>query len=243
MATASIDSIESFSVIDGPGIRSVIFLNGCMLRCKYCHNPETWMKGRDNITDDEIVQKIERFKPYYGNNGGVTFSGGEPLLQTEFLISCSKKLKKENIHIALDTAGEGIGSYQEILENIDLIIFDIKHTDKNLYKELTGAEMKEVHNFLKVATTMHKKFWIRQVIVPNMMDNESYLKSLNEYIKKYFYKEDILKIEFLPFHTLGKEKYIKLNIPYPLKNTTDMDVTKCQKLYEKFMEEYYNKEN
>ena len=125
-----IDSIESMGLVDGPGIRTVIFLSGCKLRCKYCHNPEMWVKGKDNYSVDELVKKILRFKPYYGNKGGVTFSGGEPLMQPDFLLEVCKRLKQEGIHIAIDTAGVGMGHYEELLSYVDLIILDIKHVTR-----------------------------------------------------------------------------------------------------------------
>ena len=233
MTKGSINSIESMGLVDGPGIRCVVFLNGCKLRCKYCHNPETWTLKELNYTPEELVKQIIKFKPYYKNRGGVTFSGGEPLLQPDFLIECSKLLKKENLHIALDTAGCGIGKYDEILENIDLVILDIKHTNKDKYKELTGKDNSEYLEFVKHLNKSNKKVWIRQVIIPGQMDNEDYLKSLKEEISKI---KNIEKIEFLPYHKLGREKYIAMNIPYPLENINEMDKEECNKLYKKFLE-------
>ena len=128
---ASIDSIETFGLVDGPGIRTVIFLNKCNLRCKYCHNPETWVMKDTNYTSDEIVNRVLRNKSYYKNNGGVTFSGGEPLLQYDFLLETCKKLKENNIHIALDTSGVGNGDYLELLQTIDLVLLDINHYTAN----------------------------------------------------------------------------------------------------------------
>ena len=149
MIKGSIDSIESMGLVDGPGIRAVVFLTGCKLRCKYCHNPESWVKGEDNYTSEDVLKKVLRFKPYFKrNNGGVTFSGGEPLLQTDFLIETCKLLKRENIHIVLDTSGVGVGRYEEILENVDLILFDVKHVTSTGYKDLTGGDMNEVFDFL-----------------------------------------------------------------------------------------------
>jgi len=232
MTKGSINSIESMGLVDGPGIRCVVFLNGCKLRCKYCHNPETWTMKELNISPEELVEKIKRFKPYYKNKGGVTFSGGEPLLQPDFLIECSKLLKKENLHIALDTAGCGIGKYDEILENIDLVILDIKHTNKDKYKNLTGHDNKEYLEFINYLNKSNKKVWIRQVIIPGEMDNDEYLKSLKEEINKI---KNIEKIEFLPYHKLGREKYITMKIPYPMEDIPEMDKDKCNELYEKFM--------
>lgn len=239
MVKGSVDSVESFGLVDGPGIRAVVFLTGCKLRCKYCHNPESWKMREENYTPEELVQKIKRYKPYFKrNSGGVTFSGGEPLLQADFIIETSKLLKEENIHIALDTAGVGIGKYEEVLENVDLVIFDVKHVDDNGYKQLTGLDMDEIFSFLIAANKMNKKFWIRQVIVPGIMDNDDYISKLNTFIKTNFISSNVEKIEFLPFHTLGKEKYEKMGMTYPLGDLEEMDKIKCEELYNKFMSLY-----
>ncbi len=227
----SIDSIESMGLVDGPGIRTVVFLNGCKLRCIYCHNPEMWNKKEENYTPEELTKKIIRNKPYFKGGGGITFSGGEPLLQSDFIIECAKILKKENIHIAIDTAGVGNGNYDELLKYIDLVILDIKHTDKEGYKKITQRDMKEVDNFITSLNKSNKKVWIRQVIVPGITDTEEYINSLVDYTKKI---KNIEKIEFLPYHRLGREKYIKLNIPYPCEDKLDMDKEKCKKIYELF---------
>lgn len=243
MIKGSVDSIESMGLVDGPGIRAVVFLTGCRLRCKYCHNPESWVKRDDNYTAEDVLKKVLRFKPYFKrNNGGVTFSGGEPLLQEDFLIEVCKLLKQNNIHIALDTAGIGNGKYEEILENVDLILFDVKHVTSDGYKDLTGGELNEVFDFLSIANRMRKKFWIRQVIVPGIMDNDEYLEKLNRFIKTHIIASNIEKIEFLPYHTLGKEKYEKMGLDYPLKDLEEMDKEKCEELYNKFMD-LYNKKN
>lgn len=235
---ASVNSIETFGLVDGPGIRTVIFLNGCKLRCLYCHNPETWKMGSLNYTTDELIAKIRRNKPYFKrNNGGVTFSGGEPLLQIDFLIDICQKLKAEGIHIALDTAGVGIGKYDEILSLVDLVLLDIKHPDKEGYKKLTGMNMNESEKFIESLNKSGKPVWIRQVIVPGIMDNEEYLQKLVNYLQEI---KNIEKIEFLPFHHLGFSKYEELKLENPLKNTSEMDVKKCNELYEKFMV-LYNK--
>lgn len=233
---SSVNSIETFGLVDGPGIRTVIFLNGCKLRCLYCHNPETWKMGELNYTTEELIAKIIRNKPYFKrNNGGVTFSGGEPLLQIDFLIDICKKLKEENIHIALDTAGVGIGKYEEILSLVDLVILDIKHPNKDGYKKLTGTTIDESEKFIEYLNKSNKSVWIRQVIVPGIMDNETYLTELADYLKKI---KNIEKIEFLPFHHLGFSKYEELKIENPLKNVPEMDVQKCEELYQKFMKIY-----
>lgn len=230
---ASIDSIESMGLVDGPGIRTVVFLNGCKLRCIYCHNPEMWNKKDNNYTPEELVKKILRNKPYFKNEGGVTFSGGEPLLQSEFIIECAKLLKKENVNIAIDTAGVGNGKYEELLKYIDLVILDIKHTNKEGYKKITQREMKEIDTFINTLNKTKKRVWIRQVIIPEITDSEKYIDSLVKYIQKI---KNIEKIEFLPYHRLGREKYIKLNIKYPCDNKQNMNKEKCDKLYKLFKE-------
>lgn len=230
-----IDSIETMGLVDGPGIRTVIFLSGCKLRCLYCHNPEMWkMNGKEYLPED-ILKKVLRSKPYFGNNGGVTFSGGEPLLQSEFLKETFKLLKKENIHIALDTAGVGNGDYEDILSLTDLIIFDVKYADKLGYKKITGHDIEESEKFIEAMNKSGKDVWIRQVIVPSYMDSDEYIDSLAHYILKI---KNIKKIEFLPFHHLGFSKYEELDYLNPLENIPEMNKYKCDLLYNKFLEKY-----
>ena len=234
---ASIDSIETFGLVDGPGIRTVVFLNKCNLRCKYCHNPETLVMKDTNYSSDEIVNKVLRNKPYYKNNGGVTFSGGAPLLQYEFLLETCKKLKQENIHIAIDTAGVGNGDYQELLQTIDLVLLDIKHITKEGYIDITQTDnIDKFHNFVDQLNKTNVEVWIRQVIIPDVNDNEEYMTNLSNFIKTYI--KNVKKIEFLPFHTLGNEKYEKLGIKNPYKDKKDMDKDKCNELYNHFINEY-----
>lgn len=234
---ASIDSIETFGLVDGPGIRTVIFLNKCNLRCKFCHNPETWVMKDTNYTSDEIVNRVLRNKSYYKNNGGVTFSGGEPLLQYDFLLETCKKLKKNNIHIALDTSGVGNGDYLELLQTIDLVLLDIKHITKEGYIDITQTDnIDKFHNFVDQLNKTNVEVWIRQVIIPNVNDNEEYMTNLSTFIKKHI--KNVKKVEFLPFHTMGKEKYKKLGIKNPYQDKEDMDKDKCNKLYEYFLNEY-----
>ena len=238
MTKGSINSIETFGLVDGPGIRTVVFLNGCKLRCKYCHNPEMWYSQQLNYTPEELVEKILRYKSYYKNTGGVTFSGGEPLLQPDFLIETMKLLKENDIHVAIDTAGVGIGKYEEILKYVDLVLLDIKHINSDGYSEITGYKIDEVENFIKEINRQEKKVWIRQVVVPGIMDNVTYLQGLKEYLKKI---NNIERIDFLPYHKMGEEKYKKLNILYPYSDKDAMSKEECRKLYDMFMEMY--KEN
>lgn len=235
MIKGSVNKIETFGLVDGPGIRTVIFLAGCKLRCKYCHNPEMWKMQEPNYTPEELVNRIIRNKPYFKrNNGGVTFSGGEPLLQSTFLIEVCKLLKKEDIHIALDTSGVGNGDYDEILSYVDLVIFDIKHVTKEGYQDLTNQKIDESQKFIESLNKSKKPVIIRQVIVPGIMDNDEYLFGLKEQLKQI---NNIEKIEFLPYHTLAKEKYNELGITYPFDHIDAMDKEKCQKLYNKFIKE------
>ena len=227
----SINSVESMGLVDGPGVRCVVFLNGCNKRCLFCHNPEMWEKKENNITAKELVNKIKRFKPYFKNNGGVTFSGGEALLQPKFLIEVFKLLKEENIDIALDTAGIISKYNEEVLKYVDLVLLDIKHTDKESYKKLTGVDIKEQEEFIKLLNKMNKNVWIRQVITPSITDSIDYINSLKEYIKKI---KNIKKVEFLPYHKMGIEKYIRLGIDYKLKEIDEMNKEKCDELYAYF---------
>ena len=222
----SIDSIETLGLVDGPGIRTVVFLNGCKLRCLYCHNPEMWKINDYNITVDELVNKILRYKPYYKDNGGVTFSGGEPLLQSDYLLEVCKRLKKEKINIALDTAG--VGNYNEkLLDYIDLIIFDIKAVKSDDYNYITGYKIDESLKFLNKCQEKNIKMWIRQVIVPKINDNEKNILELKKFISKL---KNVEKVELLPYHTMAIDKYKKLGIEYKLTGLEAMNKEKCKKL-------------
>ena len=236
MIKGAVDSIETFGLVDGPGIRTVVFLSGCKLRCKYCHNPEMWKMGKFNYTPRELASKILRNKNYFKrNSGGVTFSGGEPLLQSDFIIEVCKILKSENVHVALDTAGVGNGNYEEILKYVDLVLLDIKHTNPSGYMELTGHSILDSLEFIKVLNKSGVKVWIRQVIVPGLMNNDRYLDSLVETLKSI---NNIEKIDFLPYHKLGSDKYIRLGINDPYKELPEMDREECKRLYDKFMKKF-----
>ena len=226
----SVNSIETLGTLDGPGLRTIVFLNGCALRCKFCHNPEMFKLGKLNTTPQELLRKIKRYKPYYKrNNGGVTFSGGDPLMQTAFLIEVCRLLKREQIHVALDTSGVGFGDYNTLLNYVDLIIFDVKSTNSNDFFGLTGGNIQKVLDFLAIANSKNKKFWVRQVIIPNYNDNKEYLCSLKQFINKYV--QNVEKIELLPFHNMAKEKYEKLGISYSFKDLESMDKKKVDQLY------------
>lgn len=224
-----INSIETMGLVDGPGIRVVVFFQGCKNRCIFCHNPETLSMGNGiEITSKELIEKILRYKTYFRNNGGVTFSGGEPLMQPDFLLECLKECKKNNINTCLDTSGVGFGNYDEILSYVDLVIYDIKALDRDKYMDITKNKIDETLNFLKICQKYNKKMWIRQVILPGINDTDDYILSLANYIKKI---NNVLKIELLPYHDMGKEKYKKLNLNYELEEMDSMNSDKCQKLY------------
>lgn len=222
-----INSIETFGLLDGPGIRVVVFMQGCGLRCKFCHNPETWtMCGGKEVTSDEIVNIVLKYKNYFGKDGGVTFSGGEAILQSDFLVECVKKLKDLGINTCLDTAGFG-KNYEELLKYVDLILYDIKALDKDKYRKLTGQDISTTKQFLKMCQDLDKKMWIRQVIIPNYNDTYEYMDELADYISKL---KNIEKVELLPYRTIGVEKYKNLNIKYKLDGVPDMDKEKCIEL-------------
>lgn len=223
-----LDSIETLGLLDGPGIRVVVFLQGCPLRCLFCHNPETWfVNDKFEITPDDLVRHIYKYRNYFGKDGGVTFTGGEPLYQHEFLLECLKLCKKMGIHTCLDTSGVG-ENIEEILKYTDLVIWDVKALDEENYTKITGNKIEKSLEFLKTCQKLNKKMWIRQVIVPGINDNIEYINKLKEFIKPL---KNIEKIELLPYHTMGIEKYKKLNIPYRLENTPTMSKEKCNELY------------
>lgn len=223
----NINSIETMGLLDGPGIRVVVFLQGCPLRCHFCHNPETWSdKQNENWTAEELVNYILKYKEYFKDTGGVTFSGGEPLHQSKFLLECLKLCKKNNIHTCLDTSGVGT-DYEEILDYTDLVIYDIKALDNELYRKLTGIDIKYSLDFLNTCLKKNKKLWIRQVIIPGYNDNISYINELKNYINKL---KNVEKVELLPYHTMGVNKYKKLGIPYVLDGIPPMDKEKCNEL-------------
>jgi len=229
MTFGRIHSIESMGLVDGPGVRTVVFMQGCNLRCAYCHNPDTWNLNSGSLTDSmELIKKLIKFKPYYNSSkGGVTFSGGEPLLQPEFLIDMLKLCKENKIHTAVDTAGFGLGDYEEILKYTDLVILDIKHSSKEGYKELVSGDKKNFDEFLTALSKSNVKVWIRHVVVPCITDSTEHILKLKEIINSI---KNVEKIELLPYHTLGVNKYKKLKIPYKLEGTASMDKNKTTEL-------------
>ena len=231
-----INSVETMGLVDGPGIRIVIFMQGCPLRCLFCHNPETWeVKSDKKMSSKEVVDEIRKYRPYIEMGGGVTFSGGEPLFQSEFLLEMLKMCKKAGIHTAIDTAGCGYNKkyLDEILKYTDLVILDIKAIDDLNYKKITGKDMSSFNFFVTRLNKSNTPLWIRQVIVPTINDNEKYILSLKEYLKQF---KNIENIELLPYHTMSIEKYEKLKIKYRLSGIEDMDKEKIKELEKKLKE-------
>ena len=237
MIKGKIHSVESMGLVDGPGIRVVVFMQGCTLRCLYCHNPDTWTldgnKDELDFTPEELVNKISRFRSYFEKSGGgVTFSGGDPLKQPEFLKETLKLCKEAGIHTTLDTSGVGFGDYEEILKYTDLVLYDVKHLTREGYKDMTGIEIDETQKFLEACKKMGTKMWIRQVVVPGKTDSEEYIRELGKFIKTL---DNVEKVELLPYHLLGVNKYETLGIKYRLEGLEAMDKEACKALY-KFLE-------
>lgn len=230
---AKVHSIESFGTVDGPRIRFVIFLQGCHLKCKYCHNRDTWDINCGNYESlDDIFNKILRYKNYIYPNGGVTVTGGEPLLQVKFLIELFKKLKAENIHTCIDTSGmvaitEDI---KTLLSLTDLVLLDIKHIDPIKSKNLVGFSNERELAFAKYLSDNGIHMWIRQVLIPGYTDDESDLLKLKDFISGL---ENVDKIEILPYHDMGKYKWKELGLKYELDDVrvaNDDDVKRAKKI-------------
>ena len=214
-----IHSIETFGTVDGPGIRFVLFLKGCPLRCLYCHNPDTWFnQGALELEASDIISKVLKYKNYY-KDGGLTISGGEPLLQMDFITEVCKLAKENNIHTAIDTSGclffkEDTSKFDELIKYVDLFLLDIKHINEEKCIKLTGKSNSNTLDFAKYLDSNNKEMWIRQVILPGYTSDEEDLLKTKEFINRL---KNVTNIEVLPYHTLGEVKYQKLNIDYPLK--------------------------
>ena len=230
---AKVHSIESFGTVDGPGIHFVLFLQGCHLQCKYCHNRDTWdMNGGEYKSLDDIFEKIMKYKNYIYPNGGVTVTGGEPLLQVKFLIELFEKLKKEHIHTCVDTSGMVAltDDIKKLLYLTDLVLLDIKHIDSKKCKNLVGFNNEKELAFARYLSDNNIHMWIRQVLVPGYTDDEQDLLKLKDFINSL---NTVDKVEILPYHDMGRYKWEKLGLKYELDGVrvaNDDDVTRAKNL-------------
>lgn len=221
--TGYIHSLESFGLVDGPGVRFVVFLQGCAMRCKFCHNPETWKSGGEEWTAEKLYERVYRYRKYWKNNGGITVSGGEPLLQMEFVTELFRLAKKDGVHTAIDTAGQPFSedpqwleSFKELMSVTDLVILDLKEIDAEKHKSLTGFDNSNILKMAQWLSDNGHSMWIRHVLVPNLTDDADGLKKMHEFISSL---KTVERVEILPYHTLGIMKWNSLGVKYPLENT------------------------
>jgi pyruvate formate lyase activating enzyme len=218
-----IHSLESFGTVDGPGIRFVVFMQGCPLRCQFCHNPDTWdvNKGTE-YTPDDLMREILKYKSYMDySGGGVTFTGGEPLLQAEFILEVSKMCKNKGISVAIDTSGFIYNdTVKELMDYTDLVLLDIKNYDPLVYKTVTGVSLSPTLKFLELLKELNKTTWIRYVLVPQLTDNLDSIRKLSAYLDEY---PNVEKIELLAFHKMGEYKWKELGLEYKLYDTKEPD--------------------
>ncbi len=232
--TGYLHSIETFGSVDGPGVRFVAFLSGCAMRCKFCHNPDTWQMTGEKIEAYDLLAKALRYKAYWKNNGGITVSGGEPMLQCEFVTELFSLAKSKGIHTALDTSGQPWNKNDEkfakLLEVTDLVILDIKEIDDIAHRELTGHTNENILEFARHLSETGKPMWIRHVLVPGVTDDDASLKGIKEFINGL---KTVEKVEILPYHTFGVPKWEKLGIEYELKDIkppTKEETDKAQRI-------------
>lgn len=211
-----IHSLESFGTVDGPGVRFVAFMQGCPLRCLFCHNPDTWHidgKCQYEFTPEQLINEVVKYRSFI-KSGGVTVSGGEPLMQAEFVADFFQLCHEAGLHTALDTSGAIItDKVQKVLDNTDLVLLDIKTMDAELYPKLTGVKQNNNLAFLDILEERKIKAWVRHVVVPGLTDDDLWLHKLGEYVSHYNCVE---KLEILPYHTLGTYKYKELGVKYRL---------------------------
>lgn len=236
-----VHSRETFGTVDGPGIRYVLFLQGCPMRCKYCHNPDTWKTNTgEEVSADEIIREYKKNREFY-KNGGITVTGGEPMLQLEFVTELFRLAKAENIHTCIDTSGvtftpdnaEYLNKVDELLKLCDLIMLDIKHINSDTHKELTGHRNEHILRFAEYVSEKEIPLWIRHVVVPGITDDDSSLILLGKFIGKL---KTLQALDVLPYHTLGISKYKKLGITYPLKGVRDANADDVKRAKERILE-------
>lgn len=225
---ADIHSFESLAALDGEGIRYGVFFTGCPLRCVYCHNPDTWFKCGRDYTAEQLVSKIKRYKPYFRHGGGVTFTGGEPLLNAAFINEVSPLLKAQNIGYCLDTSGAVplSGDIKKCIDGADMVILDIKFCDREKYCRYTGGDFENFIHIGKYCSETGKRLWLRTVVVPNINDSDGEIRRYAEFAKQFKYE----KYELLAFHTMGFFKYDNLGIENPLKNTEPLSPERLEEL-------------
>lgn len=231
-----IHSYESCGTVDGPGIRFLVFTQGCPLRCQYCHNPDTWnLNSGKEVTSDEVFNEIRKYKSYMKfSNGGVTISGGDPLLQIDFVKDILKKCKDENIHTAIDTSGHApLDKIKGIIDYTDLFLLDIKAFDRDIFKEITGVYNDNTLKLAKYLSEINKPVWIRYVLVPGLSDNLEDINNLAKFISSL---SNVERFEILPFHKMGEYKWEELDYEYKLKNTSSPSeklLKKVKSIFEK----------
>lgn len=216
-----VHSTESFGAVDGPGIRFVVFVQGCNMRCQFCHNPDTWKKNvGTEMTSDEILKMALPYRQFWGKKGGITLSGGEILVQIEFAIELFTKCKQLGINTCLDTCGQPFtrrepffSQFKKLMEVTDILLVDIKHINSDEHRKLTGYRNENILDMCQYLSDIGKPVWIRHVLIPQRTDFDNYLKQLGDYIKTL---KNVKKVEVLPYHTLGVPKYHEMGIKYPL---------------------------
>jgi len=221
MATGYVHSLETFGLVDGPGVRCVVFLQGCRMRCQFCHNPDTWaLTGGKPWTAQALFDRVYRYKPYWRDNGGITVSGGEALLQMEFVTEFFRIAKAKGVHTALDTSGgpfrqdaDYLEKFRKLMEVTDLFILDIKEMDAEKHRKLTGHGNENILALGKYLSDQGKEMWIRHVLVPGVTDDPEGLRDLRSYLDTL---KTVTRTEILPYHTMGVFKWENLGIPYPL---------------------------
>lgn len=229
-----IHSFESFGSVDGPGVRFVVFVNGCSMRCKYCHNPDTWKMEGDVFSAEEVFNKAYKYRNYWKKDGGITVSGGEPMLQMPFVTELFSLAKKKNINTCLDTSGiafdpNNTEEVDKLLEVTDLVMLDLKHIDEQKHIELTGQSNKNILAFAKYLDKKGIPVWIRHVVVPGITFDDEVSEKLGEFIGTL---SNVKKIETLPYHSLAIPKYEELGIDYPLVDTPNATKEQAQHVKE-----------
>ncbi|MGN0730178.1 pyruvate formate-lyase-activating protein [Treponema sp.] len=228
-----IHQLESFGSVDGPGVRFIIFFSGCPLRCKYCHNPDTWdMTGGKLYTADELLDEALSCRAYWGEKGGITVSGGEPLMQLDFLLELFTKAKQNGVNTCIDTAGAPFtkespwfDKFNQLMQVTDILLMDIKHIDENEHVLLTGRTGKNIIEMFRYLDEIKKPIWIRHVLVPGITDNDEWLLRTRDFIRTL---SNVQRVEVLPYHGLGAMKYKDMGIDYALKDTESPSVERVE---------------